>query len=94
QLEKFIKVGGHVRVIDGRFTGETGTILSVKQGEGSRTAVVLTDMSAKEIEVHLSQLQESNEVSKGLDSLHGYELYDLVVLGPNEVGVVSKVNRE
>lgn len=42
----------------------------------------------------MSQLQETPEVSTGLDSLQGYELYDLVMLGPNEVGVVTRVNRE
>lgn len=42
----------------------------------------------------MSQLQETPEISTGLDSLLGYELYDLVMLGPNEVGVVTKVNRE
>ncbi|CAN0332948.1 unnamed protein product, partial [Hapterophycus canaliculatus] len=45
-------------------------------------------------QVHVSQLQETPEVSTGLDSLQGYELYDLVMLGPNEVGVVTRVNRE
>lgn len=45
-------------------------------------------------QVHVSQLQETQEVSTGLDSLQGYELYDLVMLGPNEVGVITRVNRE
>ncbi|CAN0121514.1 unnamed protein product, partial [Ectocarpus sp. 8 AP-2014] len=45
-------------------------------------------------QVYVSQLQETPEVSTGLDSLQGYELYDLVMLGPNEVGVVTRVNRE
>ena len=42
----------------------------------------------------MSQLQETPEITMGLDSLQGYELHDLVMLGPNEVGVVTKVNRE
>lgn len=46
------------------------------------------------VQVYVSQLQETPEVSTGLDSLQGYELYDLVMLGPNEVGVVTRVNRE
>lgn len=45
-------------------------------------------------QVHVSQLQETPEVSTGFDSLQGYELYDLVMLGPNEVGVICRVNRE
>ncbi|CAM9695967.1 unnamed protein product, partial [Phaeothamnion confervicola] len=89
QLAKFMAVGAHVRVMDGRYTGETGTIVSVQRRGDDSVAVVLTDMSAKEL-----QLQETQEVAEGLDSLQGYELYDLVQLSPTEMGVVTMVGRE
>jgi transcription elongation factor SPT5 len=48
--------------------------------------------------VRTSQLRESAEVASGQEKLHGYELYDLVVLSgggsANEVGVIVRVGRE
>ncbi len=37
---------------------------------------------------------KSKEVARGLDQLGGYELYDLVMLSGNEVGVVVEVGKE
>ncbi len=100
QVRKFIEVGAHVKVTDGRYANETGTVVAVEQmdGETDFTAVVLTDVTNKEISVRTSQLRESAEVSSGGDTLAGYELYDLVVLSgggsANEVGVIVRVGRE
>ena len=100
QVRKYIAVGAHVKVTDGRYANETGTVVAVEQmdGESDFTAVVLTDVTNKEISVRTSQLRESAEVSSGQDKLAGYELYDLVVLSgggsANEVGVIVRVGRE
>eukprot|EP00934_Nitzschia_sp_Nitz4_P005032 Nitzschia sp. Nitz4//scaffold323_size20210//10282//13780//NITZ4_008694-RA/size20210-snap-gene-0.1-mRNA-1//1//CDS//3329547873//5022//frame0 len=100
QVRKHIAVGAHVKVTDGRYANETGTVVAVEsmEGETDFTAVVLTDVTNKEISVRTSQLRESAEVSSGQDKLAGYELYDLVVLSgggsSNEVGVIVRVGRE
>ncbi|CAM9620819.1 unnamed protein product [Chrysoparadoxa australica] len=96
QLNKYVRYGSHVKVLEGRHAGETGTVMSVQEAEGGQgqEAVVLTDLSAKEIQVLVPYLQETMDIVQGLDSLQGYELYDLVSLGPNEVAVVTRVGRE
>lgn len=100
QVRKYIAVGAHVKVMDGRYANETGTVVNVEQleGESDFTAVVLTDVTNKEISVRTSQLKETSEVATGIDKLSGYELYDLVVLSgggsANEVGVIVRVGRE
>jgi len=100
QVRKHIPIGAHVKVIDGRYSNETGSVVAVEQLEGDTdfTAVVLTDMTHKEISVRVSQLQESAEIQSGQDKLAGYELHDLVVLtgggSANEVGVIVRVGRE
>ena len=86
--------------MDGRYANETGVVVAVDQldGETDFTAVVLTDVTNKEISVRSSQLRESAEIASGQDKLSGYELYDLVVLSgggsANEVGVIVRVGRE
>lgn len=100
QVRKYISVGAHVKVTDGRYANETGVVVAVDQleGESDYTAVVLTDVTNKEISVRTSQLRESAEVASGQDKLQGYELFDLVVLSgggsANEVGVIVRVGRE
>lgn len=100
QVRKYIAVGAHVKVMDGRYANETGNVVAVTQLEGETdcTAVVLTDVTNKEITVRTSQLRESAEIASGQDKLAGYELYDLVVLSgggsSNEVGVIVRVGRE
>ena len=100
QVRKYIPPGAHVKVIDGRYANETGTVVAIDDADGGVDclAVVLTDMTHKEISVRTSQLQESAEVASGQDKLAGYELHDLVVLSgggaTNEVGVIVRVGRE
>lgn len=51
QVRKHIPVGAHVKVMDGRYANETGTVVAVEQldGEADFTAVVLTDVTNREI---------------------------------------------
>jgi len=100
QVRKYISVGAHVKVTDVRYANETGVVVAVEQLDGDTdfTAVVLTDVTNREVSVRTSQLRESAEVASGQDKLQGYELYDLVVLSgggsANEVGVIVRVGRE
>jgi len=100
QVRKYIAVGAHVKVTEGRYAGETGVVVAVEQldGETDCTAVILTDLTHREVSVRTAQLQESAEIASGQDKLAGYELHDLVVLSgggsTNEVGVIVRVGRE
>mmetsp|Transcript_60695 Transcript_60695/g.72054 ORF Transcript_60695/g.72054 Transcript_60695/m.72054 type:complete len:564 (-) Transcript_60695:122-1813(-) len=91
QVRKHIAEGAHVKVIDGHYANETGTVVAVdSSSSGGHTAIVLTDLTHKEISVRVA-------ISTGRDKLAGYELHDLVVLsggGNNEVGVIVRVGRE
>lgn len=51
QVCKFIAIGHHVKVTDGRYANETGTVVAVEETEGETdsTVVVLTDATRKEI---------------------------------------------
>jgi transcription elongation factor SPT5 len=74
QFRKHIPVGAHVKVIDGFYINETRVVVALEllDGDSDSTAVVLTDMSHKEISVRVSQLQESAEVASGQDNFVGY----------------------
>ncbi|CEG48543.1 transcription elongation factor spt5 [Plasmopara halstedii] len=94
QLMKYVKVGDHIKVVSGIYSGETGTVVAVDDSEGAPVAIVLVDSMAREIQVRVRDLQESAEVSHGLDSYKGKELYDLVALAHGDVGVITHVGRE
>ncbi len=51
QVRKHIPVGAHVKVIDGRYANDTGVVVAVENldGETDATAVILTDMTNKEV---------------------------------------------
>ena len=85
-----------MKIINGRYSGETGYVqkTEVAVDGGGGIATILTDVGTKEITVFMSDLIKSKEVARGLDNLGGYELYDLVILAGNEVGVVIDVGRE
>ncbi|RLN69430.1 hypothetical protein BBJ28_00016540 [Nothophytophthora sp. Chile5] len=94
QLMKYVKVGDHIKVVSGMYSGETGTVVAVDDTEGAPVAIVLVDSMAREIQVRVRDLQESAEISHGLDSYKGKELYDLVALAHGDVGVITHVGRE
>ena len=55
QVMKYIPVSAHVKVISGRYANETGVVVNVErlEGENDSTAVILTDMTQKEISGNL-----------------------------------------
>ena len=93
----------HIKVVEGEYAGETGVVVAVVEPEDPNTppsalndttsVIVLTDLSAREITCRLADIQESSAVSQGLNSLMGYELYDLVAVEQNVAGVVVHVGR-
>jgi transcription elongation factor SPT5 len=89
QLSKYFKVGDHVKVITGNYESETGFIIKIQDN----IAVILSDINHKELKVLTSDIQLCSEMSSGL-KLGNYQLHDLVQLGPQSIGVITRVDRE
>jgi len=62
-------------------------------GDHDGVAVVINDNGGKELRVFVSDLHPTTEISRGHDTLEGYNLHDLVQLPSNEVGVIVRVGR-
>lgn len=94
-LGKYIRPGQHVKVIQGAHMGKTGRVVGVSTAdEGNLIAAVLTDTVNSEILCNIAHLQVSSDVTTGLDSLGGFEMYDLVAIGYNEFAVVVGIGAE
>ncbi|XP_028399581.1 transcription elongation factor SPT5-like [Dendronephthya gigantea] len=90
ELKKFFKVGDHVKVIHGKYEGDTGLILRVL----GKTAILFSDLTMHELEALLKDLQLCSERSSGVDSLGHHQWGDLVQLDPQTVGVIVRIERE
>lgn len=91
---KYVFPGAHVKIIGGRYIGSTGRVVSVSVMDGDHVAAILTDGINSEIQVNVSNIQISAEVSIGHGDLGGYELFDCVSLSENETAVVIFVGTE
>lgn len=82
EIMKVFKIGTHVKVIAGKHVGETGHIvlLDEEEGENGGSAILMSDYGDKEIKVFVNYLIASGEVSRGLVTVDGFELYDLVAV--------------
>lgn len=79
EIMKVFKIGTHVKVIAGNNVGETGRIVLLDEdGDNGGNAILMSDYGDKEIKVFVNYLIASGEVSKGLVTVEGFELYDLV----------------
>jgi len=90
ELRKCFHEGDHVKVIDGRYEGDTGTIVRTDE----RSAILLSDMSMDEIKVLIRDLQLCQDRATGVDSLGQFNYGDLVQLDPQTVGVIVRLERE
>ncbi|KAE9538527.1 hypothetical protein AGLY_005626 [Aphis glycines] len=90
ELCKFFKQGDHVRVVGGRFEGDTGLIVRVEQNR----IVLFSDVTMHELEVLPRDLQLCTDTATGVDSLGQFQWGDLVQLDPQNVGVIVRIERE
>ncbi|UJR38519.1 hypothetical protein I4U23_031185 [Adineta vaga] len=90
ELRKYFSVGNHVKVLNGRFEGDTGMIVGI---DGLK-AVVLSDGTKEEMPVRTSDLQICKETATGVDSSGQFQLKDLVNLSADKVGVVTRIDKE
>ncbi|KAK3743846.1 hypothetical protein QZH41_011853, partial [Actinostola sp. cb2023] len=89
ELEKHFKMGDHVKVIGGRFEGDTGLIVRVED-----TVVLFSDLTMHELKVFPKDLQLCSERSSGVDSMGQHQFGDLVQLDPQTVGVIIRLDRD
>ncbi|XP_063989412.1 transcription elongation factor SPT5-like [Diachasmimorpha longicaudata] len=90
ELRKYFKMGDHVRVIAGRYEGDTGLILRVEQN----LMVLFSDLSNHELEVLPRDLQLSPDVATGVDRLGQFQWGDLVDVDKQTVGMIVRLERE
>jgi transcription elongation factor SPT5 len=58
-LVKYIFPGAHVKVVGGRYMGQTGRVVSVQSADGTNVAAILTDGINTEIQCNVGHLQVS-----------------------------------
>lgn len=90
ELRKCFHEGDHVRVIDGRYEGDTGTIVRTDE----KSAILLSDLSMDEIKVLIRDLQLCPDRATGVDSLGHFNYGDLVQLDPQTVGIIVRLEKE
>ncbi|KAJ3224135.1 transcription elongation factor spt5 [Clydaea vesicula] len=87
QLRKRFSEGEHVKVCNGVHKDETGMILNIF----GNVATVLSDSSMKSFEVFIRDMRLSADINASGGVPTGkYDVYDLVQINQNEVGVVTK----
>lgn len=90
ELSKWFDSGDHVRVEHGSHAGETGMVVALQNG----VCVVLTDASKEEIKVFARDLVAAVAAPTSADRIGDYELFDLVVLDSQTVGVIVGIESE
>jgi len=90
ELEKFFKVGDHVKVQRGKYEGDTGLIVRVEEN----VIVLFSDLTFHELKVKPDDLQLCSDMSTGVDSLGQHQWGDLISLDPQTVGVIVRLERE
>ena len=92
ELRKYVEVGAHVKVINGSHKGQTGMVVSV--GDDATVCHIVTDATREDIRVFVRDITESVAVAATIDSIGDYELFDLVVLDAQTVGVIIAVDKD
>ncbi|XP_071795435.1 transcription elongation factor SPT5-like [Asterias amurensis] len=90
ELRKHFKIGDHVKVIAGRYEGDTGLVVRVEEN----LAVLFSDLTMHEMKVLPKDMQLCQEMSSGVDTMGQFQLGDLVQLDPQTVGVIVRLEKE
>lgn len=90
ELRKYFKMGDHVKVLSGRYEGDTGLIVRVENNR----VVLISDLTMHEMEILPKDLQLCTDMASGVDSMGKFEWGDLVNLDSETVGVIVRLERE
>lgn len=89
ELSKCFRTSDHVKVIEGRFQGESGLVVRV----GRDAITLVSDMSRKEIQVRPQDIKLAIGESTGQTILGKFEVQDLVMLDPRTAGCIVQIER-
>uniref|UniRef100_A0A8D3BPX7 Transcription elongation factor SPT5 n=1 Tax=Scophthalmus maximus TaxID=52904 RepID=A0A8D3BPX7_SCOMX len=90
ELRKYFRIGDHVKVIAGRYEGDTGLIVRVEEN----FVILFSDLTMHELKVLPRDLQLCSETASGVDAGGQHEWGELVQLDPQTVGVIVRLERE
>jgi len=90
ELKKYFKQGDHVRVIGGRYEGDTGLIVRVEEN----MVVLFSDLTMHELKTLPKDLQLCTDMATGVDSLGQFQFGDMVQIDPQTVGVIVQIQKE
>ena len=90
EMKKYFKQGDHVRVIGGRYEGDTGLIIRVEES----LIVLFSDLTMHELKTLPRDLQLCTDRATGVDSLGQYSFGDMVQIDPQTVGVIVQIQKE
>ncbi|KAK7098266.1 transcription elongation factor SPT5-like [Littorina saxatilis] len=90
ELQKFFKMGDHVKVIKGRYEGDTGLTVRVEPN----MIVLFSDLTMHELKVRPDDIQLCTDMATGVDSLGQFQFGDLVQLDPQTMGVIVRLEKE
>lgn len=87
-LCKFFEIGDHVKVIEGRYSGITGMVVSSKDN----IVDFIADVNRSIVTVLANDLKLSEEISTGQDKSENIRMHEIVLL-KNEMnfGIVTKI---
>jgi transcription elongation factor SPT5 len=88
-LCKFFDIGDHVKVIEGRYIGITGMVVSCKDN----TVDFIADINRTITTVLANDLKLSEEISSGQDRSENYNINEIILLKNDlNFGIVTKIN--
>uniref|UniRef100_A0A0K2T674 Transcription elongation factor SPT5 n=1 Tax=Lepeophtheirus salmonis TaxID=72036 RepID=A0A0K2T674_LEPSM len=90
ELRKFFSLGNRVRVIGGRYEGDTGLIVRVQEN----LIVLFSDLTMHELKVLPRDLQLCTDMATGVDSLGQFQFGDMVQIDSSTVGVIVQIQKE
>lgn len=90
ELKKYFKLGDHVKVIAGRYEGDTGLIVRVEDNQ----IVLFSDLTMHELKVLPKDAQLCQDMATGVDSMGQYQWGDLVQIDHQTVGAIVRLEKE
>ncbi|XP_055342396.1 transcription elongation factor SPT5-like [Paramacrobiotus metropolitanus] len=90
ELKKFFRTGDHVRVLRGRYEGDTGLVVRVEDN----LIVLFSDLTMHEMKVLPEDVQVSSERASGIDSWGQFQFGDLVEIDQQTVGVIVRIEKD
>ncbi|KAI8894347.1 hypothetical protein BC833DRAFT_605194 [Globomyces pollinis-pini] len=90
EIAKRFVEGDHAKVMSGIHKDQSGLVLKVD----NNVVTLLCDSTLKPIEIFSKDLRTATDATAIVPSTSQYDIYDLVQLSPNELGVIVKIEKD